>query len=52
MSDIVDRARRWNRDGVPTAVPAHTIIRELADEIEHLRRRLKAEGLNEGPPSA
>lgn len=36
-SDIVERLRRWNRNGVPTAIPPHMMMDEAAAEIERLR---------------
>ena len=37
-ADIVERLRRWNRDGIPTAIPPQMMMREAADEIERLRQ--------------
>jgi hypothetical protein len=34
--ELVERAKRWNRDGVPTAISPHMMIDELVREIERL----------------
>lgn len=41
VPDIVTRLRNWNRDGVPTAITPHMMMREAANYIEGLRRELR-----------
>ncbi len=41
MSDIVERLRHWNRNGVPTAIPADMLMREAADNIAFYRSRVE-----------
>lgn len=45
--DIVERLRRWNRDGVPTAVPPHMMMEAAACEIERLRATLNTPELHD-----
>lgn len=39
--ELVKRLRRWNRDGVPTAIPPNMLMDEAADRIDALEKALR-----------